>query len=309
MSVSIVIPAHNEGVNVPIIFEEITKVLKKSGEENFEVIFVDDGSSDNTFEEMVNLKNRDQRCKAVRLSRNFGHQSALIAGMSAARGDAVITMDCDLQHPPEFIPLMLDNWRRGALIVEMVRQKTEGISFFKNLYSRLFYKLIGIFTSYSLPDGVSDFRLMDRHVANALISLKDPKPFIRGTIAWMGFQPKRFHYVARRRVHGEPSYTVRRSLSLAHKAIVTLSTNPLRFSIYLSFLIIIILLIYLLYVLLAYSSGWVVVGWPSLISSILILGALQLCVLGVIGEYITQIFERVRGLPAFLTYPEDKDAE
>jgi hypothetical protein len=155
-----------------------------------------------------------------------------------------------------------------------------------------------------IKEGVSDFRLLDRFVVNELIKINDPKPFIRGLIAWLGFEPKTIEYVADERRHGKPSYTFRKSLRLAHQALMSLSHQPLRFSIYVSILLFFLCIIYLCYVVIATINGAVVQGWPSVIISVLVLGAIQMLSLGVLGEYVAQIFERSRSLPAFVALPE-----
>lgn len=227
-----------------------------------------------------------------------------MAGLVASRGDAVISMDCDLQHPPMYIPEMISMWWSGALVIEMKRKSTEGISYFKNLFSVGFYRAINKLSSVPIREGVSDFRLLDRFVVNELIKINDPKPFIRGLIAWLGFESKTIDYVAEKRRHGVPSYTFKKSLRLAHQALMSLSHEPLRFSIYVSMSLFFLCIVYLFYVVIATLFGAVVPGWPSVIISVLVLGAIQMMSLGVLGEYVAQIFERSRNLPAFVAMPD-----
>lgn len=303
--ISIVVPAHNEERNVGVLFDEIKMHIEAMTEmHDWELIFVDDGSRDNTVGSVKELGSRSNKVRLIQLSRNFGHQAALMAGLLAARGDAVISMDCDLQHPPRYVPEMIRLWRNGAMLVEMERERTEGISFFKNLLSVSFYKFINKLSSVPIREGVSDFRLLDRVAVNALIKINDPKPFIRGLIAWLGFQPVTIKYVAEVRRHGVPSYNFKKSLRLAHQALLSLSHEPLRFSIYLSAILCLLCIAYLMYIVGATLSGSVVSGWPSLMISILVLGAIQLMSLGVLGEYVSQIFERTRNLPPFVALPE-----
>ncbi len=302
---SVVVPAHNEESNVGVIFKEIKVCLNGINEEfDWELIFVDDGSIDNTIREVQALMNASPKVRLVQLSRNFGHQAALMAGLMAAHGDAVISMDCDLQHPPRYIPEMIGMWNDGALVVEMRRKRTEGISFVKHLFSVSFYKIINKLSSVPIREGVSDFRLIDRIVVDELIKINDPKPFIRGLIAWLGFNSNTIDYVAEERRYGMPSYNFKKSLHLARHALMSLSHEPLRLSVYASMLLFFLCVVYLVYVVTATLLGGVVPGWPSVIIAILVLGAIQMMSLGIIGEYIAQIFERSRNLPPFVALPE-----
>lgn len=309
--ISIVAPAHNEEKNVAVLFEEIKSAIEALTEKyDWELIFVDDGSRDNTALAVKALVATNRKVRLLQLSRNFGHQAALMAGLTAARGNAVISMDCDLQHPPRYVPEMIRLWEDGAMLVEMERKRTEGISFAKHMLSIGFYKFINKLSSVPIREGVSDFRLLDRVAVDALVKINDPKPFIRGLIAWLGFKPKTIQYVAEGRRHGMPSYNLKKSLHLAHQALVSLSHEPLRFSIYASALLCTLCVAYLIYIVAATLNGSVVRGWPSVIISVLVLGAIQMMSLGVLGEYVAQIFERTRKLPAFVALPEyEPDSE
>lgn len=308
---SVVVPAHNEEKNVGVLFEEIKSCIDAMPEKyDWELIFVDDGSRDDTVGAVKALIAISRKVRLVQLSRNFGHQAALMAGLTAARGDAVISMDCDLQHPPRYVPEMIRLWREGALVVEMERKRTEGISFAKHMFSVGFYKFINKLSTVPIREGVSDFRLLDRVAVDALVKINDPKPFIRGLIAWLGFKPKTIHYVAEERRHGVPSYNFKKSLRLAHQALMSLSHEPLRFSIYASALLFALCIVYLVYVVAVTMRGGVIPGWPSVIISVLVLGAIQMMSLGVLGEYVAQIFERTRNLPPYVALPEyDPDSE
>lgn len=301
--ISVVIPAHNEEKNIASTFREIQSALENSTAE-WEIIFVDDGSRDGTTAAVRSLMPTCSRVRLIQLARNFGHQAALMAGLSAAKGQAVISMDCDLQHPPRYIPEMIDAWRAGHLVVDMERERTIGISRSKHTLSVGFYRLINLLSSVPISEGVSDFRLLDRIVVEQLIKINDPKPFIRGLVAWLGFKPKTIKYTADERRFGQPSYTLRKSLRLAQHALLSLSQEPLRFSIYVSIGLFLLCFIYIAYVIVASLTGNVVAGWPSIIVSVLTLGGIQLMSLGVLGEYVAQIFERTRNLPAYVALPE-----
>lgn len=300
--ISIVLPAHNEETNIPVIFAEISKAL--SGED-IEVIFVDDGSRDNTVEHILALKSSHPNVRLVRLSRNFGHQAALMAGLSSARGKAIITMDCDLQHPPMHLPEMVAAWRKGHKIVQMVRRKTEGIGFFKNLFSSAFYKLINRLSEHPVIAGAADFQLLDRHVANYLIATKGRQHFIRGMVSWLGFNPITIEYTAANRHSGEASYSFWHSLKLAKAAIFSMSRVPLRLGIYFGFFVAFLCFLYIIYTIVMWMAGETIPGWASIMVMFLFVGSVQIVILGIIGEYIGQIYDSERNLPTYVSYLEE----
>ena len=302
IELSVVIPAHNEMLNVQPMAERLNAILKNiySDDLLWELIFVDDGSTDETPEIIKRLSCHNQSIKLIQLARNFGHQAALIAGISNAKGQAIVALDCDFQHPPELLPQMLGKWYDGSLVVQMVRKDTKNISNFKKFYSELFYKSINLISNSKIVPNASDFFLIDRTVASLIISIQDPSPFIRGLIGWMGFKKETISYIAENRRYGEPSYTFKKSLSLAHKAVISLSCQPLRASMYLAISIILVCMLYAFYIMIATFLNKTVPGWSSLMLIILSLSAIQLIALGVIGEYIFQIFIRSRKLPIFV---------
>lgn len=302
--ISIVIPAHNEETNVAVIFAEISKEL--SGED-IEVIFVDDGSSDGTVTQVLALKGENPSVRLVRLSRNFGHQAALMAGVSATRGKAVITMDCDMQHPPKHLPEMIAAWRNGHKIVQMVRKETVGIGFFKKLFSTVFYKTINRLSEYPVVAGAADFQLLDRHVADYLINTKGRHHFIRGIVSWLGFNPLTIEYTAMERYSGEASYSFWQSLKLAKVALFTMSRVPLRLGIYFGVFVALLCFLYIIYTIIMWFGGETIPGWASIMVMFLFVGAVQIIILGVIGEYIGQIYDSSRNLPPYVSYSEEDE--
>jgi len=304
--ISIVIPAHNEETNVGVMLSSIMEALD---DEQIEVIFIDDGSTDGTANAVLSLKKTSSVIRLIKLSRNFGHQAALMAGVSAAKGNAIITMDCDMQHPPQYLPEMVAAWRRGHQIVQMVREKTVGIGFFKNFFSSAFYKLINRISEYPIVPGAADFQLLDRHVADYLISTKGRHHFIRGIVSWLGFNPTTIEYTAEDRHSGEASYSFRQSLSLAKTALFSMSRVPLRLGIYFGFFVALLCFVYIIYSLTLWYIGETLPGWTSLIVVFLFVGSVQIIILGIIGEYIGQIFDSVRNLPSFVSYSEEDDSE
>ena len=300
--ISIVIPAHNEETNVAVVLSSVTDALQG---ENIEVIFVDDGSSDKTADTVLSLKQGQPLVRLIKLSRNFGHQAALMAGVSSAHGAAIITMDCDMQHPPKYLSEMVAAWRRGHKVVQMVREKTIGIGFFKNFFSSIFYKIINRLSDYPVVPGAADFQLLDRQVADYLIGTKGRQHFIRGIVSWLGFNPTTIEYTAVDRHSGEASYNFWKSLSLAKTAVFSMSRVPLRLGIYFGFFVALLCFVYIIYSITLWSAGETIPGWTSLIVVVLFVGSVQIIILGIIGEYIGQIYDSARNLPPFVSYSEE----
>ena len=302
--VSLVLPAYNEELNVRRVYDSIRRVLGTS--ENLEIIFVDDGSVDNTAQCVRRLRAEDPAVRLVRFGRNFGHQAALSAGLGAARGAAVITLDCDLQHPPELLPRMLEAWRSGSCVVQTVRLQTAGVSLLKRLSSRAFYWFINLLSEVPLVSGAVDYQLLDREVVEKVLLFKDRQPFLRGLIAWLGFTPVRLDYVAPPRAAGKSGYTLAKMLRLAVQAITGLSSKPLRFSLYLGSLTALFCLVYSIFAVVQFLSGRTVQGWTSVIVTVTFLGAVQLVSVGVLGEYMARIHEQTRGMPRFVIVESDE---
>ena len=297
--VSFVVPAFNEEGNIDALYEAIKDIAEGIGL-TFEVVFVDDGSVDSSWPRMVALRERDARVRPIGLTRNFGHQAALVAGLEAARGEAVVTMDCDLQHPPELIAEMVAAWRRGFLIVQTIRDDTMDAFWSKRMISRAFYKVMNMLSDTPIVPNAADFLLLDRRALDSLLKLGDSRPFLRGMVAWLGYPRTTLHYTARPRMRGKSSYDVRRMVSLALDAISNFSTGPLRLAFYMGGLSALLSLIYLGYVLVAFARGRAVEGWTSLMVVLLFLGAVQLMTLGILGEYVGRIYDQTRGRPRYL---------
>jgi dolichol-phosphate mannosyltransferase len=300
--ISVVIPALNEEQNILPIFQEIQLSLAGL---NFEVIFVDDGSSDGTSERIRNLRADHSSVRLLRFGRNFGQQSALLAGMAAARGAAVITLDCDLQHPPHLFPSMIRAWRDGAKVVQMVRKQSDGIGLRKKLASRLFYSFINILSETPVVRDAADFQLLDRVVVNAIVTFKDRYPFIRGLVGWLGFPVVTIGYVAPRRLTGATGYTHRKMLRLSLHAVLGLSSKPLRFSFYFGLVTAAFCLSYLVFALVALAAGRTVQGWTSVIVMVTFLGSVQLVSIGIVGEYLARIYDNSRGIPQYVIVEGD----
>jgi glycosyltransferase involved in cell wall biosynthesis len=301
---SVVLPAHNEATNVAAMHAAISAAAGSLGLE-LELIFVDDGSNDATAECISRLGSQDKQVRLIAFTRNFGHQAALIAGLKAATGDAIITMDCDLQHPPELIPEMVSAWRAGNEIVQMVRDETIGASAAKRLMSRNFYRLMNLLSETPITPGAADFQLLDRIALDALLDLGDHRPFLRGMVSWLGFRTTSLHYVARVRANGSSSYTWRKMVSMAVDAITAFSIKPLRLAFYIGCLSALLSLLYLAYIFRELLAGHTIEGWTSLMVVLLFLGASQLVTLGIIGEYVGRIYDQTRGRPRYVVRPRN----
>jgi dolichol-phosphate mannosyltransferase len=304
--VSLVLPAFNEELNIRRVYEGIRRAVAAS--EKLEILFVDDGSSDATAECVRRLRLEDPAVRLIRFGRNFGHQAALLAGMQAAGGGAVITMDCDLQHPPDLLPRMIEAWRAGAPVVQMVRMQTADAGWFKRNSSRFFYRFINLLSEVPLVDGAADYQLLDRRVVEAILLFRDREPFLRGLVAWLGFKPVRIEYVAPARTAGASSYSLSKMFRLAIQAITWLSSKPLRFSLYLGCVTALFCLAYSAYAVVQFVTGRTVQGWTSLLMTVTFLGAIQLVSVGVLGEYIARIYEQSRAMPRFVIVESDPAA-
>jgi dolichol-phosphate mannosyltransferase len=297
---SIVIPAFNEQGNIEKIYEELMKIIPKLGMQ-WEIVFSDDGSNDNTWRIILGLHSKDSRVCGIRLSRNFGHQYALIAGLMNASGDAIITMDADLQHPPEIISQMLERWRNGDKIVSTVRLDNKEISFFKKMTSNLFYKIFTYLSGVKIHPGMSDFRLMDRQVLTEILRFKEQGLFLRGIVQWIGYQHSTITFRCGTRYSGETKYTLVKMLRFAWHGISSFSLVPLRLAIVLGLFSSTISFMGIGYAI--YSkiiAGTAVPGWASVVAMISVFFGLLFIFLGILGEYIGRILTEARSRPRFI---------
>jgi dolichol-phosphate mannosyltransferase len=300
MMLSIILPAYNEEGNIEVIYDRIKDVLNGSGYKH-EIIFVDDGSTDNTERNILNIIQTDKTVKLISFSRNFGHQSALIAGYSNCNGDAAITLDCDLEHPPELIRDLIKKWESGYDIVNTIRIDANKSASFKKFSSKNFYRLFSYFTDVKLEVGSADFRLIDKKVIDYIKNLGERELFLRGIFGWLGFKTANLQYLPNERFSGTTKYSKKKMLSFALTGITSFSIVPLRMVALLGFLIASLTFIYMMYALYAaLFIGNVLDGWTSLILTMLFLGAGQLIAIGVLGEYIGKIFIEIKGRPRYV---------
>lgn len=299
-AVSIVIPLLNEEENLPVLYEALQAALQDMlPPREVEFIFVDDGSTDHTFGLIRSLSETDRRVRGISLSRNFGHQIALYAGMEYARGQVVITMDGDLQHPPELIPAMWRKHQEGYDVVNTVRTASVGSGYFKKTTSRWFYRLINSLSEVPIEPASSDFRLMSRKATDAFLRMPEPDRFTRGLVRWMGFPQASIPYEAPARHKGRSKYSPARMVRLGLDGLTAFSGKPLRLVFFLGLLIFLLGLAYALYAIIQHVGGQTVPGWTSILVSVLILGGVQLLSIGLLSEYVLRVFNASKNRPKY----------
>ena len=299
IDLSVVIPAFNEERNIAHLVERVLSVLREMGVTH-ELILVDDGSRDGTWRAIAREAQDNRSLRGVRLSRNFGHQRALLAGLNAARGRAIVSMDADLQHPPELVPELFDRWQDGYRVVLAARHDAAVASPFKRVTSNYFYRLFSALTDVRMSEGMSDFRLIDHTVRDELLQLRQGDVFLRGSVQWLGFDTTVVPFEAAPRYAGESKYTLRKMMRFASGAIVSFSTKPLKLGIWLGVMTGAFALLELLYVMVQFARGETVPGWASITALIALLFAVVFVVLGVIGIYLARIHELLQNRPAFI---------
>ncbi|MDF2433093.1 MAG: polyisoprenyl-phosphate glycosyltransferase [Mucilaginibacter sp.] len=298
--ISIIIPTYNEEKNIGFLVTELNKVIATLNY-HVEMVFVDDGSTDNTLTEIKVKAEIYSYIFFIELSKNFGKDYALKAGINMATGDAIITMDADLQHPPALIAQLINLWEKGNDIVYTYRKDANPDSnFYSRFSSRLFYKVINSLSEIKLEDGISDFRLIDRKVANQLKQIDECEIFLRGIIKWVGFIQIGIPYTPSKRYKGVQSYSFLKLMKLAISGIMSFSVRPLYVTAGIGLLFSLLPLFYLPYILISYFAHYAISGWASLIATIVFLGGLQLFTLGIIGVYVGKIFIQSKKRPNYI---------
>ncbi len=298
--ISIVTPVFNEEENLREFYTRLTKVMSGLSYD-YDIIFVDDGSRDTSAAILYDLSQNDEHVQAYLLSRNFGHQMALTCGLDHAEGDAVITMDGDLQHPPELLPELLSLWEGGYEIIQTVRKDTADASFFKKLTSSTYYKLINKMSKVHITPGGSDFRLMDRVAVDALKLYSERARFIRGIVNNLGFKLTTIEFIAPPRFAGQSKFNLHKMLHFALDGITAFSNVPLRWAFYAGLFLgfgSMLVVGHVLYI--KFFTEEAVPGWATITASVLFLGGIQLVGIGILGEYIGRIFEEVKQRPLYL---------
>lgn len=298
--VSLIIPVFNEQNNIKALLDRVIPIVQHY---NFELIFVDDGSKDQTAEEIKKHAAHDPKIKLISFYRNFGHQMALTAGYEHAKGDCVISLDADLQDPPEIIPEMIQSWQQGAKVVYAKRKKRDVDNFFKKNTAKIFYRFINFLSDTPIPDDVGDFRLLDNEAVKLLNNLPEQSRFLRGLVAWGGYPAAFVTFEREKRFAGETHYTISKMMNFALDGITSFSTKPLRIAIYMGFITsgfsILVILVKTIQHYVLHLGDWLP-GWASLFFSIVFLGGVQLITIGIIGEYIGKIYKEVQKRPRYI---------
>ncbi len=294
--INIIIPVYNEEKNIKPVCEALDINVK----ENYEIIFVDDGSTDHTFNAIEEQSLKDKRIKCISLSRNFGHQNALMAGMQHCKADYIILMDGDGQHPPELITQMLQKLQDGFDLVHTRRRSTQDIGAGKKILAAVFYRFINFISDTRIEPNVADFKAFNHKVLHSILEFKERELFLRGIFSWIGFNTTTIDFDAPARMHGKTKYSFTRMLKLALKGTTSFSFKPLRVALFIGSIISISAFGFAIYALLSYYQGNTVPGWASMIIAIMLLGGTQLLAIGLLGEYIASLFTETKHRPLYL---------
>jgi glycosyltransferase involved in cell wall biosynthesis len=299
-ALSIVVPVFNEEEALPALHQRLVQVLHHAGT-SWEIVYVDDGSSDGTATALAAIQARDRAVAVARLSRNFGKEAAMSAGLRLAQGEAVVLIDADLQDPPELIPRMLQAWRDGADVVHMRRRTRAGESWFKRATAHAFYRVINWLSEVPIPPDVGDFRLLSRRAVQALNGLPEHNRFMKGLFAWVGFRQTTIDYDRQPRAAGRTKWRYRKLWHFALEGITGFSVGPLKLATWVGLASALAALVYALaFVLKTLVYGDRVAGFPTLIVTILLLGGLQLMSIGILGEYLGRLFIETKQRPLYL---------
>lgn len=304
---SLVIPVYNEEKTIPELVKRLRGLLTilkekhRFGKEDAEILFVNDGSRDGTFDVLKKFCESEPGFFLLNLSRNYGHQLAITAGIDTARGETVAVMDGDLQDPPEFVADLYAKMSEGYDVVYARRKKREGESFFKLITAHVFYRILKKLTRFEIPIDTGDFRIMSRRVTNVLVSMKEQHRYIRGLIAWIGFRQTGLEYDRDERFDGETKFSVSKMLKFALDGITSFSSAPLKFSSYLGFTSAFFGALYTIYILyLKLFTDNTIQGWTSVMIIVLVLGGIQLIALGMIGEYLSRVHDQSKNRPLYV---------
>ena len=299
--ISVLIPCHNEEKSLPLLYPELVKLMDSTPNYHWELMFVNDGSTDGTLELLRQLRQQDQRVNFVDLSRNFGKEAAMLAGFDYVTGDCMVIIDADLQDPPELIPEMIKWWEQGYEDVYAKRKTRGRESWLRKRLSLMFYRLLQSSSRFDVLQNVGDFRLLDRSCINALRQMRESERYTKGMYSWIGFKKKEIEFDRGDRVAGSSSWSFRQLFSLAIDGITSFTSLPLRISTVVGFIVSMLAFIYMIYIFIkALIWGDPVQGYPSLVILLLFLGGIQLLSLGIIGEYIGRIYNETKNRPDYI---------
>jgi len=298
--ISIVVPAYDEAENLASLHEKIKDSLADT-DFRWELIFCDDGSKDDTWQEINKIRDADTRVSGLRLSRNFGHQYALLAGLTASTGRAVITMDADHQHPPDLLPMLINSWKHGNKIVHTIRKDPKSIGIFKRLTSRIYYRVYSILSGVTITPGMADFRLLDRQVVDNILSYREEGVFLRGIVQLVGYSSDSISFTAQERRSGDTKYSLGKMLRFAWTGISSFSTVPLRIGIFVGLFTSVSAFGWMFWAVWARFYGqYFVPGWASALSITTFLFGILFILLGIIGDYVGRILIEVKNRPRYL---------
>ena len=297
--ISVVVPVYNEAEGITLFHERTTEALKALPDCDFELVYVDDGSADGSYEIMRGFADSDPRVRLVKFSRNFGHQIAITAGLDYAQGDAVVFIDADLQDPPERITDLVSKWREGFDVVYARRIARKGETRFKLVTAAAFYRL-RLLANIDIPPDVGDFRLISARVAEELRSMREKDRFIRGLVSWVGFRQSFIMYERDERYAGETKYPLTKMIKFALDGLTSFSTAPLRVATWTGYIASAFAFLYLISVFVQVAMGVTVEGWATIVVAVLFLGGVQLICLGILGEYLGRIFTEVKPRPVYI---------
>jgi dolichol-phosphate mannosyltransferase len=297
---SVIVPVYNEFEVIDVFYSRTKKVLEAITFADHEIIFIDDGSRDGSYQKLMTLANSDNTVRVVKLSRNFGHQIAITAGIDIAKGDAVVVIDADLQDPPEVIAEFVKKYQEGYDVVYGVREKRLGESGLKLATAALFYRLLKRLTKIDIPVDVGDFRLMSRRSVSQFVRLREQDRFVRGLVSWIGFKQIGVTYFREERHAGQTKYPYTKMIKFALDGITSFSSAPLKMATYLGYITSFVAFFYTCTVFIQKALGITVQGWATIMVGMLFLGGVQLICLGIIGEYIARIFNETKQRPMYL---------
>lgn len=300
MFISIIVPVYNEQENLPRFNKELTQILLSIKTE-YEIIYINDGSTDSSLNTLNQLKNKQSQIGILDLTRNYGKEIAITAGLDNCKGDAAIIMDADLQHPPDLMRKLIDNWKDGYEVVYTVNTLRQGEDIIKSTTTRAFYKILNFFSSYEIPENASDFRLLDRKAIDALMKYREHNRFMKGLYASIGFKQKAIPYTPNIRYSGTTKWNYIKLINFAIDGITSFSSSPLRIATYLGIVCATCSFIYAIEIIFqTIFYGNSVSGYPSLMVMVLFLGGVQLISLGIIGEYLGRVFDETKNRPLYI---------
>ncbi len=299
---SVVVPMYYEEEVAQECYNRLTRVLESHF--NYELVFVNDGSTDGTLPILQDIAKKDQRVRVISFARNFGHQIAVTAGVDKARGDAIVIIDADLQDPPEIIPDMVSLWQQGYDVVYAKRKKRKGESAFKLMTAKLFYRFLASMTDIKIPTDTGDFRLIDKQVAEVFRKMPERNRFIRGMISWIGFHQIPLEYERDERFAGETKYPLKKMLKFASDGIISFSAKPLKWMLSIGFWSTMLAMVLFVYAVVCKFIGSPESGWASLMAVMAFLGGVQLLSIGLLGEYVARIYDESKGRPLYIIAKE-----